>query len=75
MKTVTVIDFKDDSDTLLESVKGSDRLILKHGKKKFVVMRMDEYNSLTETIHLFSTEENARHLLDSLKEARSLEEK
>lgn len=73
MKTVTVKDFENDSDTLLNSINGSDRLILKSGNKKFVLMRMDEYNSLAETLHLFSTPANAMHLIDSLKQARGLE--
>ncbi len=36
-----------------------------------VVISMDEYRSLAETEYLLSEEENARHLRDSLRAARS----
>ena len=46
-------------------------VVTRRGDEHVVVISMDEYRSLAETEYLLSGEANARHLLDSLREARS----
>ena len=48
-----------------------ETVIINRGDKKAaVVMSLDEYNSLTETNYLFSTEANRKHLLESIQQAK-----
>ena len=50
--------------------KRTETVIINRGDKKAaVVMSLDEYNSLTETNYLFSTEANRKHLLQSIQQA------
>lgn len=46
-------------------------VVTRRGDEHVVVISMDEYRSLAETEYLLSEEANARHLRDSLHEARS----
>ena len=46
-------------------------VVTRRDDEHVVVVSMDEYRSLAETDYLLSEEANARHLRDSLREARS----
>ena len=46
-------------------------VVTRRGDEHVVVISMDEYRSLAETEYLLSEEANARHLRDSLGDARS----
>lgn len=46
-------------------------IVTRKENENVVVISLEDYNSLTETQYLLSTEANAEHLMRSLKEARS----
>jgi antitoxin YefM len=46
-------------------------IITRKNNENVVMISMDDYNSLTETQYLLSSENNAEHLIKSLKSARS----
>lgn len=46
-------------------------IVTRKENENVVVISLEDYNSLTETQFLLSTEANAEHLMRSLKEARS----
>lgn len=49
----------------------NETLILKRGSGKGTVMiSLDEYNSLMETIHLFSSKKNAERLFQSIDQMK-----
>jgi len=75
MKTATVTEFRQNIKEHLEEIEADqDILILtrpmKNGKKSdFVVLTLDQYESMEETAHLLSTPANAGRLLLGIKEA------
>ncbi len=46
-------------------------IVTRKENENVVVISLEDYNSLTETQYLLSTEANAEHLIRSLKESRS----
>ena len=46
-------------------------IVTRKNNENVVVISVDHYNSLVETSDLLGTEANARHLLESLRDARS----
>lgn len=46
-------------------------IITRKHNENVVLISLDDYNSLTETQYLLSTEKNREHLVRSLKDARS----
>jgi antitoxin YefM len=46
-------------------------IVTRRNNENVVVMSIDQYNSLVETSYLLGTEANARHLLESLRDARA----
>jgi len=48
-----------------------DIVIHRKGNENVVVISFDEYNSMKETQHLFSSQKNKDRLLRSLKDARA----
>ena len=75
MKTATVTEFRQNTKEHLEAIEADqDILILtrpmKNGKKSdFVVLTLDQYDSMEETAHLLSTPANASRLLEGIQEA------
>ena len=52
--------------------KNNETLIIKRGSGKgTIMMSLDEYNSLMETVHLLSTKANAEHLYESIEQMKS----
>lgn len=45
-------------------------IITRKDNQNMILMSLDDYNSITETQYLLSTESNTNHLLKSLKESR-----
>ena len=65
-------EFRGDLKKFLDSVeKNNETLIIKRGKGKGTVMiSLDEYNSLMETVHLLSSKANADRLYESIQQMR-----
>ncbi len=63
-------EFRGDLKKFLDSVeKNNETLIIKRGKGKGAVMiSLDEYNSLMETVHLLSSKVNADRLYESIQQ-------
>ena len=65
-------EFRGDLKKFLDSVeKNNETLIIKRGKGKgTVLISLDEYNSLMETVHLLSSKVNADLLYESIQQMK-----
>ncbi len=65
-------EFRGDLKNFLDNVEfNKETLIIKRGKGKGTVMiALDEYNSLMETVHLLSSKANADRLYESLEQIK-----
>ena len=65
-------EFRGDLKKFLDNVElNNETLIIKRGKGKGTVMiSLDEYNSLMETVHLLSSKTNSDRLYESMKQMR-----
>jgi len=65
-------EFRGDLKKFLDNVeKNNETLIIKRGKGKGTVMiSLDEYNSLMETVHLLSSKANSDRLYESIKQMK-----
>jgi len=65
-------EFRKDLKKYLDSVEeNNETLIVKRGTGKGAVMiSLDEYNSMMETLHLLSSRKNADRLFESIKQMR-----
>ena len=62
-------DLKDYLDTVEEN---HETLIIKRGSGKgAVLISLDEYNSIMETLYLLSSKANARRLFESIEQAQN----
>lgn len=71
MKTATVTEFRARAKEYLQEIEeDQDILILSRPKKRngFVVLTMEEYESLKETAYLMSSPANALRLMKGMKE-------
>ena len=66
-------EFRNDLKKFLDSVEqNNETLIIKRGKGKGTVMiSLDQYNSLMETVHLLSSKANADRLYESIKQMKN----
>lgn len=66
-------EFRNELKSYLNSVENDNEiLVLKRGKGKgVVIISMDEYNSLMETVHLLSSKKNAQRLFQSIEQMKS----
>jgi antitoxin YefM len=74
MKTASVTEFRQRAKELLNEIEeDQDILIISRpkGQAGFVVLPMDQYESLQETAHLLSNEANARHLWESVAQHKA----
>jgi len=72
MKTATIIEFRSKTKEYLKEIEDDrDMLVITRPKKKtgFVVLTMEEYESLKETAYLLSTPANTTRLNQGIKEA------
>ena len=65
-------EFRGDLKRFLDSVENNNEtLIIKRSKGKGTVMiSLDEYNSIMETLHLLSSKANADRLYESMKQLK-----
>lgn len=65
-------EFRTDLKKFLDEVEENhETLIIKRGSGKgTVMMSMDEYNSIMETVHLLSSRKNADRLFESIRQMK-----
>ena len=65
-------EFRGDLKKFLDNVEfNKETLIIKRGKGNgTVLISLDEYNSLMETVHLLSAKANADHLYESIEQMK-----
>ncbi|MBA4302132.1 MAG: type II toxin-antitoxin system prevent-host-death family antitoxin [Cyclobacterium sp.] len=68
MKTSTITDFRTNMKERLQEIEEAQDILILSGPKKrdFVVMSLDQFNSMEETVHLLSTQANTQRLLESI---------
>ena len=66
-------EFRGNLKKFLDNVEfNNETLIIKRGKGKgTVIISLDEYNSLMETVHLLSSKANADRLYESMQQMRN----
>jgi antitoxin YefM len=72
MNAVNYSDLRRNLKTYLDRVYDDHETIIvaRRDNENVVMISIDEYNSLMETAHLLSTEANAVHLAESIRQAR-----
>ena len=72
MQAANYSEFRGDLKKFLDNVEfNKETLIIKRGKGNgTVLLSLDEYNSLMETVHLLSTKANADHLYESIEQMK-----
>lgn len=73
MKTATITDFRSKMKQRLQEMEDDQDILILTGPKKrdFVVMTLEQFNSMEETTHLMSTQANTERLLESIGQDRS----
>ena len=73
MKTATVTEFRSKMKKCLKEIEDDQDILILTGPKKqdFVVLTLDQYNSMEETTHLMSTSANASRLLESIAQDKA----
>ena len=73
MKTINFSDARNQLKSVLDRVVGDSdyTIITRHDADDAVVMSLDHYNSLMETVHLLKSPTNASHLAKSIKQHQS----
>jgi antitoxin YefM len=72
MMAANFTEFRTDLKKFLDNVENNNEtLIIKRGAGKgAVMMSLDEYNSIMETLHLLSSKANADRLYESIKQMK-----
>jgi antitoxin YefM len=75
MKTATITDFRTNMKERLQEIEDNQDILILSGPKKrdFVVMSLDQFNSMEETVHLLSTQANTQRLLESIAQDKASE--
>lgn len=76
MRTTTIGEFSKESKQFLDDVYNNSEELLIHrpGGKDVVLISLDEYNSMKETLYLLSTDANRKHIeqgLDEIKQGKT----
>ena len=73
MKTATITDFRTKLKAHLQEIEDDQDILILTGPKKrdFVVMTLDQFNSMEETAHLLSTPANTARLMESIAQDRA----
>ena len=68
MKTATLTDFRANLKKRLQEIEEDQDFLVLTGPKKrdYVVLTLEQYNSMEETVHLLSTQNNSRRLMESI---------
>ena len=76
MKTVNPAEFRTGLKEYLDEVeKNNETIIIKRGSGHgAVLISLDEYNSILETVHLLSTKANADWLYESIQQLKHQEQ-
>lgn len=70
MKTATITDFRSNMKERLQEVAHDQDILILSGpqKRNFVVLTLEQFNSMEETAHLMSARANTKKLLESNRE-------
>ncbi len=73
MKTATITDFRSKMRERLREIEDSQDILILTGSKKrdFVILTLDQFNSMEETAHLLSTPNNTARLMESITQDRA----
>ncbi len=68
MKTATITDFRSNMKERLQEIGNDQDILILTGSKKrdFVVLTLEQFNSMQETTHLMSSQANTERLLESM---------
>jgi len=71
MKVLTISDVRKNLAAVVDSVidDAEECVIPRGGGKAVVMVSLDEWNSMTETLHVLGSAANARRLLESIAQA------
>lgn len=72
MKTATVSDFRANLKEHLQAIESDQDILIVSGPKKkdFVVLTLEQFESMEETAHLLSSPANAARLAKGIKQAK-----
>ena len=73
MKTATITDFRSKMKEHLKKIEDDQDILILSGSKKrdFVILTLDQFNSMEETAHLLSTPNNTARLIESIAQDRA----
>jgi antitoxin YefM len=73
MKTATLTDFRQKMKKHLDGIQRDHDFLVLTGlrQRDFVVLTLQEFNSMEETAYLMSTQANAQHLMESVAQAKA----
>jgi antitoxin YefM len=73
MKTATITDFRSKMKERLQEIEDDQDILILSGPKKrdFVILTLDQFNSMEETTHLLSTPNNTARLMQSIAQDRA----
>lgn len=73
MKTATLTDFRSKMKERLQEIEDDQDILILSGPRKrdFVVLTLDQFNSMEETAHLLSTPNNTARLLESIAQDKA----
>ena len=73
MMAANYTEFRNELKNYLDNVEyNNETLIIKRGSGKgTVLISLEEYNSIMETLHLLSSKKNAKRLFDSIDQMRT----
>jgi len=70
MQVINIAEIQNNFNTIFDNViKNQDEIIVnRNGKENIVIIPFEEYTSLKETLYLLGNKNNAKHLLESIKQ-------
>ncbi|MGH7598838.1 MAG: type II toxin-antitoxin system Phd/YefM family antitoxin [bacterium] len=70
MLTVSLKNFKQNAKAFLnKSRKNREPIFIENNSNSFVLLRLEDYNALTETLYLLQSDANAKWLKESIRQA------
>jgi antitoxin YefM len=73
MKTATLTDFRSKMKEHLQEIEDDQDILILSGSRKrdFVILTLDQFNSMEETAHLLSTPNNTARLMESIAQDKA----